>query len=166
LNEQSREKNLEVEECSEEVAKVTVMGGSGFWFLVNLQERTCTCRQWDVSGIPCKHALAFITSLDAPIENYFDLYYSVEKFRVAYSQLIPAMPDKSQWPESNHKFFMHPSLLTPVASRPKTERHKGTSDKKKRKGQHQCPICLDYRHYWQSCKRDRPEDIEAMKTIK
>ena len=85
LNEQSREVNLEVEECSEEVAEVTAMGGSGFRFIVNLQERTCSCRQWQVSGIPCKHALAFITSLsNAPIENYVDLYYSVEKFRVAY----------------------------------------------------------------------------------
>ena len=50
------------------------------------------------------------------------------------------MSDKSQWPESYHEFFMHPPLLTPVAGRPKIERHKGTGDKKKRKGQHQCPI--------------------------
>jgi hypothetical protein len=134
LYEESKEGNLEVLECSEEVAEVTMMGGSAFRFLVDLKERTCTCRKWDVSGIPCKHALAFITSLDESIESYVDLYYSVEKFRVAYSQLIPAMPDKSQWPQSNHGFFMHPPLLTLVVGRPKTERHKGTGDKKKRKG--------------------------------
>jgi hypothetical protein len=69
-------------------------------------------------------------------------------------------------PESNHGFFMHPPLLTKVAGRPKTERHKGTGDKKKRKGHHQCPICFDYGHYWHSCKRGRPEDIEAMKALK
>ena len=167
LNEQSREVNLEVKECLEEIVEVTAMGGSGFWFIVNLQERTCSCRQWQVSRIPCKHALAFITSLsDAPIENYVDLYYSVDKFRVAYNQVIHAMPDKSQWPKSNHEFFMHPLLLTPVAGRPKTKRHKGTDDKKKRKGQHQCPICMDYGHHWHNCKRGRPEDIEAMKAIR
>jgi hypothetical protein len=97
LKEKSRECNLKVEECSEDVVEVIAMGGSGFRFVVNLRERTCTCRKWQVSGIPCKHALAFITSLsDVPIEKYVDLYYSVDKFRVAYSQLIPAMPDKSQ----------------------------------------------------------------------
>ena len=81
-----------MEECSEDVAEVIAMGGSGFRFVVNLKERTCTYRKWQVSAIPCKHALAFITSLsDAPIEQHVDLYYSVEKFRVAYSQLIPAM---------------------------------------------------------------------------
>ena len=42
------------------------------------------------------------------------------------------MPDKSQWPKSNHEFFMHPPLLTPVAGRPKTKRHKDTGDKKKK----------------------------------
>jgi len=61
---------------------------------------------------------------------------------------------------------MHPPLLTPVAGRPKTERHKGTGDKKKRKGQHQCPICMDYGHHWHNCKRGRPEDIEDMKAIR
>jgi hypothetical protein len=125
---------LEVEECSEDVAEVTAMGGSAFRFVVNLNDRTCTCRKWQVSGIPYKHALAFITSLDAPSEQYVDFYYSVDKFRVTYSQLIPAMPDKSQWPKSTHGFFMHPPLLKPVAGRPKTERHKGNGDKKKRKG--------------------------------
>jgi hypothetical protein len=73
-------------ECSEDIAEVTIMGGSGFRFLVDLKKRTCTCRAWDVSGIPCKHALAFITYQDAPIESYVDLYYSIERFRVAYSE--------------------------------------------------------------------------------
>ena len=42
LNEKSREVNLKVKECSEEVAEVTAMGESGFWFIINLQERTCS----------------------------------------------------------------------------------------------------------------------------
>jgi len=46
LNEKSRELNLEVIECSEEVAEVTALGGSGFMFVVNLAERVCSCRQW------------------------------------------------------------------------------------------------------------------------
>ena len=120
MNEKSRELNLEVEECSEDVAEVTAMGGSAFRFVVNVQDMTCSCRKWQVSGIPCKHALAFITSLsDSPLQNYVDLYYSVEKFRLAYSQPIPAMPDKSQWPKSTHEFFMRPPLLKTVAGRPK-----------------------------------------------
>ncbi|WVZ90494.1 LOW QUALITY PROTEIN: hypothetical protein U9M48_036792 [Paspalum notatum var. saurae] len=107
LHEQSHELNLEVVECaSEHVAEVTAMGGSGFRFVVNLHERTCSCRKWQVCGLPCKHALAYITSLpNARIENYVDMCYSIDKFRAAYAELIPAMPDKSQWSKSTHGFF-------------------------------------------------------------
>jgi hypothetical protein len=28
-------------------------------YVVNLTERTCACRRWDLSGIPCKHVIAF-----------------------------------------------------------------------------------------------------------
>jgi hypothetical protein len=167
LNAMTRELNLEVVECSEEVAEVTALGGSGFRFVVNLQERTCSCRQWQVSGLPCKHALAFITSLsDAHIKNYVDSYYSIEKFRAAYAELIPAMPDKSQWPESDHGFFMHPPLLKATAGRPKTERYKGCSDKKRNKGKHLCPICKEYGHHWPKCKKGNPDDIAAMMAIR
>ena len=29
-------------------------------FVVNLQERTCSCREWQFSGIPCNHAVSAI----------------------------------------------------------------------------------------------------------
>ena len=46
LKEKSRELNLEVAEYSEEVAEVTALGGSGFRFVVNLVDKTYSCRQW------------------------------------------------------------------------------------------------------------------------
>jgi hypothetical protein len=94
------------------------------------------------------------------------LYYSIEKFKEAYNALIPALPDKNQWPKSVHGFFIHPPLLKAVAGRPKTERHKGTSDNKRKKGQHQCPICKEYGHHWHKCKKGSKEDIEAMKAVR
>jgi hypothetical protein len=158
---------LEVAECSENVAEVTTLGGSGFRFVVNLLDKACSCRQWQVSGIPCKHAIAFVTSLaDAPLEKYVDKYYSVDKFRAAYADLIPAMTDKRQWPKSNHGFFMQQPLLKPTAGRPKTERYKGCSEKTKTKGKHQCPICLEYGHHWSTCKKGNPNDIAAFKAMR
>jgi hypothetical protein len=32
-------------------------------YSVDLSNRTCTCRQWQITGLPCTHALFFITSL-------------------------------------------------------------------------------------------------------
>lgn len=150
-----------------EVAEVTALGGSGFRFVVNLHDRTCSCRAWQVSGIPCKHAIAFITSLsNAPLENYVDLFYSTDKFRAVYGQLIPAMADKSQWPKLSHDFFMHPPLLKATAGRSQNERYKSCSEKKRTKGQHQCPICKGYGHHWHNCKNGNPEDIAAMMELR
>jgi hypothetical protein len=33
---------------------------------MDLQKRTCSCRQWQIIGLPCIHVLFFITSLHGP----------------------------------------------------------------------------------------------------
>jgi hypothetical protein len=52
---------------------------------VDLQERKCTCRRWQVTGLPCTHALCVITSIrGCNIEGYVHKYYSIAKFKKAY----------------------------------------------------------------------------------
>jgi hypothetical protein len=166
LREQSRNLDMDVQKSGDILAEVSVKGGSGYKHVVKLDERTCTCRRWQVSGISCKHALVFITSLREPLEKYVDKYYSVAKFRVVYECLIPAMPDKSQWSKSDHGFFMHPPLLKPTSGRRQTKRRKGCTEANNsttwKKGSHQCPICKGYSHRWYNCKYGDPEDIAAM----
>ena len=36
---------------------------------VDLEARTCSCRQWQITGLSCIHALFFITSLPGPAGN-------------------------------------------------------------------------------------------------
>jgi hypothetical protein len=92
-------------------------GGSGYKYVVNLEERTCSCRKWQVSGIPRKHAIAFFTYFREPLEKYVDMFYSIEKFKAAYEALIPAMRDKAQWPQSDHSFLLHPPHLKYTVNR-------------------------------------------------
>jgi hypothetical protein len=99
-------------------------------------------------------------------QKYVDKYYSVANFRAAYECLIPAMPDKSQWPKFDHDFFMHPPLLKPTSGRRQTKRRKGCTEANSsttwKKGSHQCPICKGYGHRWYNYKYGDPEDIAAM----
>jgi hypothetical protein len=167
LKEKSRDHDLEVVAFSNDVDEVTVLRGSGFRFVVNLNGKTCSCREWQVCGIPCIHAIAFITTQDqAALENYEDLYCSVQTFRVAYASLIPAIQDKSQWAKASHGFFMHPPLLKATAGRRRNERYKGCTEGKgniaKKKRQHKCPICKDFGHHWPSCKKGDPDDIATI----
>lgn len=81
--------NLDIEVITSSpdgIAEVCTKGNSAstFRFVVNIKERTCSCRAWQVSGIPCKHAIAYITSIPgAKLEDYVDECYSIEKFKIA-----------------------------------------------------------------------------------
>ena len=64
---------------------------------VDLQERTCTCRHWQVTGLSCTHTLCIITStLGYNIEDYVNEYYSIAKFNKAYGK------SWSQWQIENN----------------------------------------------------------------
>jgi hypothetical protein len=54
------------------------------------------------------------------LEDYVDSYFSVDMFKSAYEEVIPALPDKSQWPESQHGFFLHPPSLKSTSRSRKT----------------------------------------------
>jgi hypothetical protein len=99
-----------------------------------------------------------------------DLYYLVQNFQAAYAQLIPGFSDKSQWPKSSHGFFMYPPLIKSIAGRRQNQRLRngteGKSTTKKRKGQHQCPICNGSGHHWHNCKEGDPDDIAAMMALR
>ncbi|CAN6351982.1 unnamed protein product [Urochloa humidicola] len=83
--------------------------------------------------------------------------------------LIPAMPDKKQWPQSDHGFFMHPPLIKSTAGRRQNERFKGCTEATsgtRPKGKHQCPICKGYGHRWYNCKDGDLADIAAFEAEK
>jgi len=166
LKDQSRNLDIDVVTSSPDgIAEVTTREGSSYRFVVNLQERTCSCRAWQVFGLPCKHAIAFITSIPGEkIEDHVDNYYSVQMFRAAYDGKMPSLPDKSMWPKSEHGFFMHPPLLKSTAGRRRQNRYKAAVEggSKGAKGSHQCTICQQYGHRWWKCKDGDPNDIAAM----
>ena len=68
--------------------------------VVYLNEQSCSCRQWQVTGKPCPHALAVITTERQPdYEKYVDMAYSVQRLRQAYELGWPNITDRSQCPQ-------------------------------------------------------------------
>jgi hypothetical protein len=159
LKEQSRNLEIDVVTSSlDGIVELMARGGSTFRFVVNLQGRTCSCRAWQVSGLPCRHAIGFITSIPGEkIEDHVDNYYLVESFRAAYDPIIPAIRDKSMWPKAEHGFFMHPPLLKSTAGR-RQKSYKGALEggSKGAKVRHHCPIYQEYGHHWYTCKDGDP----------
>jgi hypothetical protein len=138
LNEKSRNLHYDVESSSNTIAEVSGKDISGhFRHIVDLAAWTCTCRRWQVTGLPCFHAIAFITSLpNNKIADFVHPYYTVEKFKLSYAGVIPPLTDQAHWPKVNLGFRLHPPILRRTAGRPKIQRYKGSHEGVKR-GHHQ-----------------------------
>jgi SWIM zinc finger len=70
--------------------------GNAWRHAMELDRQECTCREWQIRGQPCIHAIAFICSIRGHcLDDYVHDYYSVDKFKVAYASVIKPMSDKS-----------------------------------------------------------------------
>ena len=120
---------------------------------VNLTAHTCTCREWQVSGKPCPHALALIISTRNPrMADYMDPCYSVHKYRLAYAGVIQPFPDRSQWPKVDLGFKLLAPLTKREVGRQRKNRIVGCLEKAqgkprtKGKWKVQCKRCLGMGH--------------------
>ncbi|WVZ62653.1 LOW QUALITY PROTEIN: hypothetical protein U9M48_012373 [Paspalum notatum var. saurae] len=79
--------------------------------VVYLKEHFCTYRQWHVSGKPCPHALAVITTDRQPnMEPFVRNAFLVQKLQAAYAGCIPNITDKGQWPIVDLGFKVLPPI--------------------------------------------------------
>ena len=53
-------------------------------FIVDKNERTCSCRRWELSGIPCAHAVCAIWYHNEDPMLYLDVCYKVRIFLEIY----------------------------------------------------------------------------------
>ncbi|XP_057795097.1 uncharacterized protein LOC131011334 isoform X1 [Salvia miltiorrhiza] len=68
-------------------------------FVVNIERRTCSCRVWDLVGIPCKHAISALTFLQQDASDYVNDYYSMSKYLAGYEFGIEPIRGNKMWPE-------------------------------------------------------------------
>lgn len=86
--------DLEALCASKEVWEVVNYGKT---FIVNLKDRTCTCREWDLTEVPCVNACAAIINEGKDAFDHVHDYYTVETYKKIYAGVLMPVPDKSQW---------------------------------------------------------------------
>ncbi|XP_066396152.1 uncharacterized protein [Miscanthus floridulus] len=134
-------KVVKISSSDEDVAEVTLLDN---WnnqrrHIVDLQHHSCSCREWQLTGKPCKHALAWILSnRGMKIEDYVHEYYSVPRFRAAYEGRVEPFPDRTQWPVVDLGFTIFPPLLGRPPGRPRVQRIRGYLEGKANKKKVKC----------------------------
>ncbi|XP_012852538.1 PREDICTED: uncharacterized protein LOC105972143 [Erythranthe guttata] len=100
-----------------------VIGAFHEKYTVHLGEKTCSCRKWDLSGIPCKHAIAGMFYMHYKPEDYVVDWYKKDVYLKAYSRLMNPMRGPEVWPKST-RIPLHPPLVEKLPGRPKKIRRK------------------------------------------
>ena len=107
-----------------------------------------SCRQWQITGKPCSHAIAWICSnRGVKIDDYVHEYYSVARFKAAYAGRVEPMPDRSQWPEVDLGFKVYPPLRGRAPGRPKVQRRRGCLENNPNKKKVKCKCCGGFGHF-------------------
>ena len=93
---------------------------------MNLRDKTCSCRRFDVDEIPCAHALAYIRDNSLMSKDFMSPYFTKEKMLACYAGSIMPFPSREQWqiPEEILCKVVLPPLVAPKSGRPRKRRHR------------------------------------------
>ncbi|GAB2253904.1 hypothetical protein Droror1_Dr00021713 [Drosera rotundifolia] len=86
--------------------------------VVDLLERKCNCRVWQVNGIPCKHVCACIEATGEALHGYCDSYFTIESYKITYKEIFNPMPNGPQSTEFQHNHIPNPINLSNVPTQP------------------------------------------------
>ena len=90
---------------------------------IDLSKQSCTCRSWDLSGIPCPHGICVIHYSDKCLEDYVSHWYHKETYIKSYNFVMFPCKSNKMWPESD-KPLVEPLTVKPMPGRPKLKRKK------------------------------------------
>ncbi|XP_058768549.1 uncharacterized protein LOC131642290 [Vicia villosa] len=127
-------------------------------FVVNLKECVCTCRRWELTGLPCVHALASIKSRNFKVEEYIPAYYRKSMYMKVYSSIIYPLNGSNLWARTEYPDVLPPKYRR-MPGRPKKRRNleqgeiDGSDKKMRRVGLAiRCSRCKKPGHNKTTCK--------------
>lgn len=130
-------------------------------FVVDIRGKTCSCRAWDISGIPCIHACAAIHLLRRDAADYVHECYTVEMYTQSYMHRLPPMNGEKMWPPAEGFPVIPPAAKKmPGRSKKKRKRNpceenpKNPSKLRKNGVQMTCQKCFQQGHNKRGCKNE------------
>ena len=93
------------------------MSEGGHEIVVDLKNRNCACKRWQLTGIPCHHACACIFFQKHNPQDYIHPYYERQRFIDLYSNLLEPINGEEFWEATNQQQIL-PPLVRVAPGRP------------------------------------------------
>ncbi|KAL4565604.1 hypothetical protein LXL04_029706 [Taraxacum kok-saghyz] len=97
-------------------------------YAVDLEKRECGCRSWQLSGIPCVHGMAAISSLNLNPEDFVAECFTKAAFLRAYEYSIHPLNDSSMWQGGEDQTMVLPPRRRRMPGRPCVKRKRAQSE--------------------------------------
>jgi hypothetical protein len=134
---------------------------------VDLEARTCGCRRWDVTGLPCNHACSAIIKSKQRPEDFVSHFFKKPLYAEAFQPMIYPVPGQHDWTKTNT-----PDIVPPIF-----KINKGRKQEKRRKGKFEvpkpkdtsrmgtitCSNCELQGHRYTSCLKELRPDLKIRK---
>ncbi|XP_066161061.1 uncharacterized protein [Oryza sativa Japonica Group] len=129
-----------------------------FKYIVDLSAKHCDCRRWDLTGIPCNHAISCLRSERISAESILPPCYSLEAFSRAYAFNIWPYNDMTKWVQVNGP-EVKPPIYEKKVGRPPKSRRKAPHEVQGKNGpkmskhgvEMHCSFCKEPRHNKKGC---------------
>ncbi|KAL0361074.1 UNVERIFIED_CONTAM: hypothetical protein Sradi_3791900 [Sesamum radiatum] len=100
----------------------------GATYTVDLVAHTCSCRKWELSGIPCKHVMSAICAQVLDLVDSVHSCYQVQTYTKVYEPCMVPMDGASMWEKTGYIAPLPPNFGK-KRGRPKRSRKPSTDEK-------------------------------------
>ncbi|KAJ0020301.1 hypothetical protein Pint_31925 [Pistacia integerrima] len=98
-------------------------------YILNLQSQTCDCGMWQLSGVPCVHAVRCLLFRNIRnMEDYVDSSLRITSYVKTYADHIHPIPDPLSWPDLLGGRQLNPPIKHSKVGRPKKARKKDADE--------------------------------------
>lgn len=163
----SKEEKLQKETITAHTLQVSMSphGGSTFEVhgeaveIVDVDNWDCSCRAWQLEGLPCCHAIAVMEWTGRSPYDYCSRYFTVESYRSTFAESIQPVPDVDKplaLTESSSQALSVTVTPPPTRRPPGRPKMKQPESLDMIKRQLQCSNCKGLGHNKKTCKTTLP----------
>ncbi|XP_026396329.1 uncharacterized protein LOC113290962 [Papaver somniferum] len=120
-------------------------------FQVDIVDKTCSCIQWQLRGIPCLHGVCVLMDMRINWDDYCNSCHLVDAMRATYAPEMGLLLGREEWDEPEDSFKMRPPIDIRKPGRPCKKRKRAYDEGHTENKVRSCTRCKTIGHNKRTC---------------